>query len=438
MPHHHVIIGSGIAGLVAAETLRKEDTKATITMISEEPHDFYSRPGLAYYLRGDFPEKQLSIRSREDINAIKVQRINGVVERLAWQNHEVHLSDGQRVRYDRVLLATGALAVPPSFPGSELQGIVKLDGLDDCRKILQLAKRGQPAVVIGGGITALELAEGLNARGMNVHFFLRSARYWGDVLDETESKIVMERLRHEGITILTQTQIAAAVGKNGKVDAVQTQAGAHVPCSVLAVAIGVRPRVDLAKKAGLTINKGVIVNEYLETSAPDVYAAGDVAEYRDPVTGAGVLDVLWPTAIDQAKVAGANMAGVRKTYIKGIPFNVTMLAGLRVAIIGSVGGGSKNDDLVAITRGESEAWRIVPKAWVVSGQEDINRIRIVVGDTTIVGALVMGNQSWARPLERLITAKVDITPIRQAIVSGGAESLRKLAEFFHRWEKTKS
>src|SRR5262245_22630766 len=208
-------------------------------MISEEPHDFYSRPGLAYYLRGDFPEKQLYIRSREDIKAVNVQRINAVVEQLAWQDHELHLSNGQRVRYDRMLLATGALAVPPNFPGCDLQGIVKLDGVDDGRKILQMARRGQPAVVIGGGITALELAEGLNARGMKVHFFLRSPRYWGDVLDEAESKIVMDRLRHEGITILTQTQIKQAIGKDGKLVAVQSQpsgkgaGGAErtIPCS---------------------------------------------------------------------------------------------------------------------------------------------------------------------------------------------------------------
>ena len=103
---------------------------------------------------------------------------------------------------------------------------------------------------------------------------------------------------------------------------------------------------------------------------------------------------------------------------------------------GGVGGGAKNEDLVAITRGESEAWRILPQAWVVSGQDDVNRIRLVVGERTIAGALVMGNQSWARPLQRLITAKVDITPIRPALVGGGPEALKKLAEFYHHWEKT--
>src|SRR5262249_26378012 len=144
--------------------------------------------------------------------AANIQRIHGRVEQLVGEKHELVLKDGNRVRYDRLLLATGALAVPPPFPGGDLAGIVTLDGLDDCRRIISQVRRGKPAVVVGGGITALELAEGLNARGTKVNYFLRSARYWSDILDEAESKIVMDRLRHEGIKILTQTEVKQAIG----------------------------------------------------------------------------------------------------------------------------------------------------------------------------------------------------------------------------------
>jgi NAD(P)H-nitrite reductase large subunit len=437
MAHHYVIVGSGIAGLTAAEVLRQREPKAVISMVSEEVHNFYSRPGLAYYLRCDVPEKQLFVRNRDDLRALNITRINGRVEQLLCDQHELLLEDGRRLRYDRLLLATGALAVPPAFPGGELAGVVKLDGLDDCRHIISLARRGKPAVVVGGGITALELAEGLCARGMRVHYFLRGPRYWADVLDETESRIVMERLRHEGVTIHTQTQVKQALGAKGRLTGVETQAGQHYPCQVLAVAIGVRPRADLARKAGLKVNKGVVVDEFLQTSAPDVYAAGDVAEVTDPRSGTTTLDVLWPTALAQGKVAGANMAGASVSYRKGIPFNVTMLTGLKVSIIGAVGGGT-NEDLVTITRGESEAWRMLPKSWVLSDHDDVNRIRLVVGDQTIAGALVMGDQSWSRPLQRLILGEVDITPVRPALVSGGPAALAQLAEFYHQWEQTPS
>src|SRR5262249_20138622 len=156
--------------------------------------------------------------------------------------------------------------VPPPFPGGDLAGVVKLDGLDDTKHILKLARRKKPAVVVGGGITALELAEGLCARGMQVHYFLRGDRYWADVLDETESRIVMDRLGTEGVVLHTNTQVKQAVGRNGQVTAVETQAGEMVPCDVLAVAIGVKPRVDLAKQAGLTVDKGIVVDAYLQTS----------------------------------------------------------------------------------------------------------------------------------------------------------------------------
>ncbi|MFN4258826.1 MAG: NAD(P)/FAD-dependent oxidoreductase [Gemmataceae bacterium] len=436
MPTHFVIVGSGIAGLSAAEELCAQDSAARISLISEEAHDFYSRPGLAYLLRGDVPEKQLHIRTRDDARSLCIQRINAHVERLLCHDHELVLSNGQRVRYDRLLLATGALAVPPPFPGGDLAGVVKLDGLDDTRHILKLTKRARTAVVIGGGITALELVEGLSARGLRVHYFLRGVRYWSDVLDEIESRIIMERLRAEGVVIHTQTQVQQAIGQGGKVVGVATQNGEYIPCQILAVAIGVRPRVDLARQAGLTIGKGIVVDSYLRTSAVDVFAAGDVAEVINP-DGTSTLDVLWPTALAQGRVAGANMAGATRAYVKSIPSNVTMLTGLKVTIIGAVGGGS-NADLVAITRGESEAWRLFPGSWVISDSSNVNRVRLVIGTRAIVGALVMGDQTWARPLQRLVAGHADITPIRSALHEDRAAALTRLADFYHRWEQART
>jgi NAD(P)H-nitrite reductase large subunit len=437
MPTQHVIIGSGIAGLTAAEVIRQRDPAAGVTMISEEPHEFYSRPGLAYLLRGDIPEKQLHIRNRDDLRTLKVQRLHARAARIEVDHHEVVLTDERRVRYDRLLLATGATAVPPPFPGGDLAGVVKLDSLDDTRHILKLAGRGKEAVVVGGGITALELVEGLRARRMRVHYFMRSARYWSDVLDETESHIVLERLKHEGVLIHANTQVREAVGVKGRLTGVATQAGEQVPCHVLAVAIGVRPRMDLARSAGLRVERGIVVDGYLRTSAPDVFAAGDVAQVFDPVSGAAALDVLWPTALAQGKIVGANMTGADLVYVKGIPFNVTQLAGLKVTIIGAVGKG-KDDDLVTIARGDSEAWRRLPQAWVATEQDDVNRVRIQVGDRRIVGALVMGDQTWSRPLQRLIVAQADITPIRDALLKDGGAALGRLAAFYQQWERRPS
>ncbi len=433
MSRNHVLVGSGIAALSAAETIRRQDPDAGITLISEEAHNFYSRPGLAYLLRGDVPEKQLFIRGPDDLRALNVHRQVARVELLLCDSQELVLADGSRVGYDRLLLATGALAVPATFPGGDLAGVVKLDGLDDARQLLKLARRKRPAVVVGGGITALELAEGLNARGMKVHYFLRGTRYWADVLDEAESQIIMSRLRHEGIVLHPNTQVKQAIGTRGRLIGVETQAGEVIPCEVLAVAIGVRPRVDLARAAGLTVDRGIVVNQFLETSRPGVYAAGDAAQ-----VGQTPLDVLWPTALAQGRIAGANMVGAAAIYLKEVPCNVTQLAGLKVTIIGAVGrkkDAEKDQDLVTIARGDSESWRLLADAWVLSDRDDVNRIRLFVGERTILGALVMGEQSWSRPLQRLIAAEVDVTPIRPALLGEGAGALTRLANFYRQWEQ---
>jgi NAD(P)H-nitrite reductase large subunit len=435
MPARYAIVGSGIAGLAAAEAIRARAARAHITMVSAEPHDFYSRPGLAYLLRGDVPEKRLSVRTRDDVRALDLDRVAANVERIVLAERELLLDDGSRIAYDRLLLATGAVAVPAPFPGGDLYGVVKLDSLDDTRHIISQTGRGRAAVVVGGGITALELVEGLRARGMTVHYFLRGTRYMADVLDETESGIVLKRLREEGVTVHLNAQIKRVLPRRHRVAGVETATGETLACDVVGVAIGVRPRADLARQAGLKVDRGVTVNEYLQTSASDVFAAGDVAEVFDPTSGKATLDVLWPTAVAQGRVAGANMAGARVAYTKGVPFNVTQMTGLKVTIIGAVGGG-KNEDLVAITRGESEAWRILPKSWVLSDRDDVNRVRLIVGERAIAGALVMGDQTWSRPLQKLIVSKADITPVRDAL--RGANALAHLAGFYRHWEQTRS
>ncbi len=218
-------------------------------------------------------------------------------------------------------------------------------------------------MVIGGGITALELAEGLLARGMKVRYLLRGDRYWSNVLDPQESRIVEARLQEEGVTLHHHAEITEVLGKNGHVHAVRLADGQIWKCDLLAYAIGIHPRLELAKRAGLAVDRGILVNEFLQTSETDIYAAGDAAQAYDPMTGRSVLDSLWNPARQQGYAAGLNMAGKRTAYSKSAPFNVTRLAGLTTTIIGTVGGG-RDDDLVGIARGDSETWRELPDAMI--------------------------------------------------------------------------
>jgi NADPH-dependent 2,4-dienoyl-CoA reductase/sulfur reductase-like enzyme len=430
---HYILIGSGIAGLAAAEVLRQHDASASITLIAEETHHFYSRPGLAYLLTGVIPEKQLYVRTPAEVSGLRLNWIRARAARFYPQDHQVILANSQRLTFDRLLLATGSTAVPPDFPGGDLKGVVKLDNLDDARHILKLAQRGRTAVVVGGGITALELVEGFRARGMRVHYLMRGERYWSGVLDETESRIIQDRLEAEGVSVHYRTQVKQAIGKRGTLVGVETTTGEYIACQVLGIAIGVRPRIELALQAGLKSERGILVNEFLETSAPDVYAAGDVAQVHDPRSGRAVLDTLWSSALAQGQVAGANMTGAQTTYHKQVALNVTRLAGLTTTLIGAVGTGH-GEDLVSIARGDSESWRITPEAWVVTDEHEVNRIRLLVGQHSLVGGLVMGDQTLSRLLYDLIAAQADITSIREALQANPASAIELVQNFHQQWK----
>ena len=330
------------------------------------------------------------------------------------------LESGRRLAYDRLLLATGSSAIRADVPGSDLDGVVKLDNLDDARDIVRRARRAKAAVVVGGGITALEVVEGLRARGLHVHYFLRRERYWSNVLSETESRVVEQRLLSEGVEIHQYTELAAITGRAGRVDGVRTRGGETgdgssvgdvIPCQIVAVAVGVRPRVELARAAGLPCARGVLADEYLRTGDPDIYAAGDIAEVADPATGRRVLDVLWNSAAAKGRVAGLNMATEpRHHYPEDPPLNITRLAGLHTTIIGKVGNG-EDADLQGLARGDSQVWSELGEAAVVEAERGEAHVRLALGERTIDGAVVMGDQTLSYSLQELIETRAEVNEI---------------------------
>jgi NAD(P)H-nitrite reductase large subunit len=418
MPRY-VIIGSGAAGIGATEAIRCHDPNSSITLICDEPYGYYSRPGLAYYLTGEVVERQLYPFNEQDFRRLKVQRVQGRVTRIHRAERQVELHNGAALAYDRLLIATGAMAAGTKLPGIDAEGVVKLDNMDDARRIVRMAKRGRTAVVVGGGITALEIVEGLVARGVKVHYFLRGDRYWSNVLDEVESRIVEHRLQEDGVQIHYHTELAEVLTKNNRVDAVLTKDGRQIRCALVAVAIGVRPRKQLAETCGLETDRGILVNEYLQTSDPNIFAAGDVGQAYDPQTGDFVLDSLWGPAREQGTVAGYNMSGRFATYQKLMPFNVTRLAHLTTTIIGMVGRGD-DLDMVGIARGDSEMFRQLPDSIAVQSDFSVNRVRVLIDRNYIIGGIVMGDQTLSRPILHLATRKVDITPIRDQLLQPGA------------------
>jgi NAD(P)H-nitrite reductase large subunit len=298
-----------------------------------------------------------------------------------------------------------------------------------------LARKTKRAVVVGGGITALELVEGLISQKVRVTYLLRGDRYWNNVLDEQESRIVEDHLKEAGVELIYHAELIEVTGKRGRVDGVRLLDGRTLPCNLLAYAIGIQPRVELAKTAGLAVDRGILVNENLQTNEPVIFAAGDVAQAYDPLTGRSIIDSLWGPAREQGWVAGLNLAGRRSAYLKAAPFNVTRLAGLTTTIIGAVGRG-RDDDLVGIARGDSETFRSLPDAISAQSGFDVNHLRLLIGEKTLIGALVMGDQTLSMPLQKLVAGRADISPIREKLLAHDAKLADVVVDFWKNWSKS--
>jgi NADPH-dependent 2,4-dienoyl-CoA reductase/sulfur reductase-like enzyme len=438
MAQHYLIVGTGAAGVAAAEAIRGQSSSAEIVLVGEDPHGYYSRPGLAYYLNGEVPERMLHPFSTGDFQRLALRLVQARITGLDPAAHRVELDTHDSLTYDKLLLATGSRASQPATPGHELEGVVKLDDMEDARRILKLSGSGRSAVVVGGGITALEVVEGLHARHVHTHYFLRKDRYWSNVLDEVESRLVEHRLQKDGIELHYNTDLAEIRGRRGHVTSVVTADEVEIPCGLVAIAVGVRPRLELATAAGLKAQRGIVVDEYLRTSVPDIWAAGDVAQAFDPAAGKAVMNTLWGVAVNQGRTAGLNMAGQVQPYRPGVPINVTRLARLTTTIIGTVGRG-RDEDVAGLNRGDSEAWRQLAEATQGTGpvtlerQSPAGRLRVVMGDRTLLGAIVMGDQAISRPLHDLIGQQADITPIRDRLLDPAASLEDLLAAYWNQW-----
>jgi NAD(P)H-nitrite reductase large subunit len=429
----YVIIGTGISGFSAAQTLSSLEPRAKITLVSEDPYGFYSRPGLAYYLTGEIPEKQLFPFLKKGKQNLEIQQVIGRVTRLTPQSHSLEINQQETMIFDRLLLAIGAKSAPLDIPGGDVHGVVKLDNLEDTRKILSLIRRTKTAVVIGGGVLGLELVEGLVAHRVKVHYLLRGDWYWSNVLTETEAHMVEHHLVHDGVTLHHRTEIAEILSKKGKIIGVRTSNDDVIRCDMLGVGIGVKACTELAQVAGLKTERGILVNEYLQTSDPDIFAAGDVAQIYDPLSGHSSIDNLWYPGRKQGHIAALNMAGQSKIYQRTVAINVLLLAGVMTTIIGAIGSG-RDEGQVYTTRGSSETWQQLPNTIATESGTAVSELRLMIGEHTLFGALVMGDQKISKPLYELINNQVDITPIRDQLLHSRAELGQYVIDY---WLKTK-
>ncbi|HEY1978463.1 MAG TPA: FAD-dependent oxidoreductase [Xanthobacteraceae bacterium] len=315
-PSRIVIIGGGAAGFAAAEQLRRDGYQGSLVMLSDDADPPVDRPNLSKdYLAGTAEEEWVPLRASDWYrdNAIEL-RLNTKASKIDPRAREVEIADGTRIPYERLLLATGAEPIRLDMPGGDLPHVHVLRTLKDCRAIIAAAKRARRVVVIGASFIGLETAAALRTRNLDVHIVAPEKRPLEKVFGAELGDFVRSLHEEKGVVFHLENT-AAAIEPNR----VTLKDGQTLDADLVVMGVGVRPRTQIAEQAGLKLDRGVAVNEYLETSAADIFAAGDIARWPDRHSGESLRVEHWVVAERQGQAAARAMLGSRDRYA-GVPF----------------------------------------------------------------------------------------------------------------------
>lgn len=334
----YAIIGNGVASLGAVEGIRDLDPQGDITLFSREPNMTYGRPLISYLLSGKLQEERMLLRPKEFYREKGVEvRLGVSVQGLDREKKVFELSDGSRGEYDRLLLATGGSPIFPPIEGSSGPDVYTFISWEDARELDAAVKGMRRAVVIGGGLIGLKAAEALFDRGVDVSIVELAPRVLSAAFDDDAGGLVTSRLEDMGFNIRCRDTVQKIERSgNNRVRGVFLKSGDFLEADAVVVAIGVVPRIDLARDCGLEANRGIVVDNFLQTSLPGIYAAGDVAEARDLLWGDRRVTPIWPNAYAQGIAAGRNMAGAQEEYPGGLAMNSIGFYGLPTVSIGIV------------------------------------------------------------------------------------------------------
>jgi len=326
-----VVVGLGPAGAEACTVLRSKDPNAEIAVFQEEPYAFYTRIRLTEYLGGQLDSRKLFLKSdawfeEARISLYKGERVEGIDVKEA-----VCYSSKRKVKYDALLLATGATPFSPPIKGVNLENCFTLRTLEDANAILSVAKWAKKGAIIGGGILGLECALALRKRGLDCVVIEVAPYLLPRQLDVSAAKFLQNILEKMGLQFRLGTTVSEIVG-NEKVAGVHLSSGETIEVPFTVISAGIRPRTDLAVALGATVSKGIVVDDHMKTSVEGVFAAGDCAEHKGKVYG------IWPCAEAQGRVAAANMVGIDATFEGIVPSNTMKVSDVPVFSIGALDG----------------------------------------------------------------------------------------------------
>ncbi len=382
-----LIVGNGIAGVTTARMVAESDSSIQITVYSDEPFHYYSRPRLVDYVGGRIDEEKLVAFSEDWYSERGIDvRLGTRVLSIDTGTHSVTLADGTTDRYDRLVLAIGATARMPPIPGSEGPGVHTLRTLEDARAIRAVVARKKRVLIVGGGLLGLEIAAAFADCDMEVIVAEIAPRILPRQLDVEGAHVLQHRIERRGVSILTNESCGAIQHTdNGK--RVTLSQNGLLDVDMVAVSAGVVPNVGLAREACLDCNRGIVVDDHLLTSTPDVYAVGDVAEYE------GITWGIIPAALAQARTAAEQILGKSEALYEDIvPSTTLKVTGVDVTSIGDVN--SDDPEVVEIRSADLEEGQYA---------------KLVLRQGRVVGAIYVGSRARVRATNLLISKQVDVS-----------------------------
>ncbi len=402
----YVVVGASAAGIGAVEAIREVDQTGAITIISEETCAHYSRPMISDLLSGKADTKKMKCRSDEFWKENNIEAIMGKkATALNLTEKTVQLDSGEKVAYEKLLLATGGKPFVPKMEGSDKDGVFTFTTMGDAQRLGAKIDsiNAKSAIVIGAGLIGISVTEALMKRGLKVTMVELQEKILSLLLDAKGSDIVEAAVKKAGVNIITGQSVQKIVGKpdnESTVGGVTLTKGDQVPCDLVIVAIGVIPRTELAVGTTVKINRGIVVDDAMQTNVPDVYASGDVAEAYDFILNQNRLLPLWPLAVLEGQVAGYNMAGKKTAYAGGT--NMSSLKYFGIPIV-SIGLANAKED----------------PALEVLVKQDIERgiyKKIVLKNNVIVGLTLVNSIERAGILFYLIKNAVNVKKFKQKLL----------------------
>jgi len=339
----HVIIGAGPSGVIAAETLKKLDPQSNVTIVGDEPEPPYSRMAIPYYLMNNIDEAGTYLRKSSgffDQQGINIEQAR--VESIDSTGKLLKLSTGGNMSYDKLLVATGSHPTKPPIEGMDLPGVHSCWTLEDARHITKLAKPGAKVVLMGAGFIGCIILEALAASGVDLTVVEMENRMVPRMMNEDSGGLIKKWCESKNVRVLTSTRVTG-ISSGSPLD-VALESGESIPADLVICATGVRPNTDLLKDTDVKIDHGILIDEHMCTSDPDIFAAGDVAQGKDFSTGEYTVQAIQPTAADHGRIAAANMTEGQESIHQGsVNMNVLDTMGLISASFGLWEGSSGGD-----------------------------------------------------------------------------------------------